>query len=89
MTFLADVPGTTNSPKTGARHTSTHPTWTMPPAGCRDLEGLDPYVNECAERLWTPEARDFGRWSTATGGIPRDLSRSPHLAERAARSSVN
>jgi hypothetical protein len=45
----------------------------LPPAGCRDPEGLDRYVNGCAERLWTPEARGFRRWLTNTRGLPRDV----------------
>lgn len=45
----------------------------FPSAGCRDPEGLDRYVNECAERLWTPEARELRRWLTNTRGLPRDV----------------
>ena len=41
--------------------------------GCRDSEGLQRYVDECAERLWKPEGRAIRRWLTNARGIPADL----------------
>lgn len=45
----------------------------LPPAGCRDPDGLDRYVTECAERLWKPEGRAMRRWLTDIRGLPRDV----------------
>lgn len=42
----------------------------LPPAGCRDPEGLDRYVDECARRLWRPEGRGMRRWLTGVRGLP-------------------
>ncbi len=73
MTFLAARAGHREQP--GAWRPTRRPASprTLPPAGCRDSEGLDRYVNECADRLWTPEARGFRRWLTNTRGLPRDV----------------
>lgn len=46
----------------------------QPPAGgCRDPEGLQAYVDQCADRLWRPEGRAIRRWLTHTRGIPADV----------------
>ena len=73
MTYLAERAGHREQPE------DWHPTprpavqRTLPPAGCRDPEGLDRYVNECAERLWTPQARGWRRWLTNIRGLPSDV----------------
>jgi hypothetical protein len=40
------------------------------PTGCRDPDGLDRYVSECAERLWHPEGRAQRLWLIETRAIP-------------------
>lgn len=44
-----------------------------PPARCADAEGLQHYVDECAARLWKPEARAIRRWLTHRRAIPAGL----------------
>jgi hypothetical protein len=41
--------------------------------GCRDAEGLQRYVDDCAERLWKPEGRAIRRWLTNVRAIPADV----------------
>ncbi len=73
MTYLADRAGHREQPD------DWHPTprparpRTLPPAGCRDPEGLDRYVAECADRLWKSDGRGLRRWLTNARGLPRDL----------------
>jgi hypothetical protein len=40
---------------------------------CRDPEGLQRYVDECADRLWKPEGRAIRRWLTNVRAIPADV----------------
>ncbi len=40
---------------------------------CRDPEGLQRYVDECADRLWKPQGRAIRRWLTNVRGIPADV----------------
>jgi len=40
---------------------------------CRDPEGLQRYVDECADRLWKPEGRAIRRWLTNVCAIPADV----------------
>lgn len=73
MTFLAERAGHREQPDDW-RPTRRHPSpRTLPPAGCRDPEGLDRYVNECADRLWKSDGRGLRRWLTNGRGLPRDL----------------
>lgn len=75
MGYLADRSG----------HHDHSPDWepprrtTRPPrqasAGCRDEEGLQGYVDECADRLWKPEGRAIRKWLTDDRGIPVDVLR--------------
>lgn len=44
-----------------------------PAAGCRDPEGLDRYVKECADRLWRRDGSALRRWLTDTRGLPPDV----------------
>ncbi|MCC5953919.1 MAG: toprim domain-containing protein [Acidimicrobiia bacterium] len=41
--------------------------------GCRDREGLQRYVDECAATLWEPDGRAIRRWLTNIRGIPADV----------------
>ena len=41
--------------------------------GCRDPEGLQRYVDECADRLWKPQGRALRRWLTHLRDIPADV----------------
>lgn len=64
-------------------HAHQPPSWTprrsqvltMPPAtrGCRDPEGLDRYVDECAKALFTPAGRRIRRWLNEARGLPDDV----------------
>lgn len=65
-----------------AGHIDHDDTWEPParpqrppprPTGCRDPKGLQRYVDECAERLWTPEGEWILEWLTVTRGLPRDV----------------
>jgi hypothetical protein len=73
MTYLAERSGHREQPDDW-RPTS-HPirARSIPPTGCRDPEGLDRYVNECAEHLWGPGGRRMRRWLMAERGLPRDV----------------
>lgn len=74
MTYLAERAGHRERPDdwrpTPRRPVSVR---SLPPAGCRDPEGLDRYVDECAERLWKPEGRALRRWLTDIRGLPHDV----------------
>lgn len=73
MTYLAERAGHREQPDEWQPSPRRVTTPSLPPAGCRDPEGLDRYVNECAERLWKPEGRGMQRWLTNTRGLPRDV----------------
>ena len=45
----------------------------LPPARCLDPEGLDRYVQECAERLWTPAGETTRRWLTDVRALPAEV----------------
>ncbi|RMH80570.1 MAG: toprim domain-containing protein [Actinomyces sp.] len=49
------------------------PAPTREAAGCYDLDGLNRYVDECAERLWHPEATRLRHWLTHTRGLPAEV----------------
>jgi hypothetical protein len=73
MTYLAERAGHREQPddwRPASRPARVRP---LPPAGCRDPEGLDRYVNECAERLWKPAGRSMRHWLTDIRGLPRDV----------------
>lgn len=44
-----------------------------PAARCTDPEGLQSYVDDCAARLWKPEARAIRHWLTHRRAIPADV----------------
>lgn len=73
MTFLAERAGHREQPDDWRRARRAASPRTMPPAGCRDPEALDFYVNECAEQLWKPDGRRMRRWLTNIRGLPRDV----------------
>lgn len=67
-----------------AGHHDHAPDWEPPPrrpasplqqpsAGCGDADGLQEYVDQCADRLWKPEGRAIRRWLTHTRGVPADV----------------
>jgi DNA primase len=45
------------------------------PVRVTDPDGLTEFINECAQRLWTPEGRPVRRWLTRTRGLPADVLR--------------
>ena len=45
------------------------------PRGCRDPEGLDRYVSQCAEALFPPAGRRIRRWLNEARGLPDDVLR--------------
>jgi hypothetical protein len=47
--------------------------------GCRDPDGLQRYVDECADRLWKPSGRAIRQWLTDTRGIPADMLRANRI----------
>lgn len=73
MGYLADRAG----------HLERGPDWEPPrrltrpqsqrSTGCLDQEGLQAYVDQCADRLWKPEGRVIRRWLTHGRGIPADV----------------
>lgn len=73
MTYLAERAGHRDQPEEWRPSFRPTRARSIPPAGCRDPEGLDRYVNECAERLWRPEGRGMRRWLTTMRGLPRDV----------------
>lgn len=73
LDFLAERVGHHENPPD---HTpSRRPTPTRRPVevGCRDPEGLQRYVDECADRIWKPQGRAIRRWLTKDRGIPADV----------------
>lgn len=56
-----------------ARHRPTRPP--PPPDRVTDADGLARYVDECAERLWTPAGEPVLRWLTENRGLPPDVLR--------------
>lgn len=44
--------------------------------GCRDAAGIQRYVEECADRLWTGDGRGIRRWLTNIRAIPPEVLRS-------------
>jgi len=73
MTYLAERAGHREQPEDWRPISRPARVRSLPPAGCRDPEGLDRYVNECAERLWTPDGRSMRHWLTDIRGLPRDV----------------
>ena len=73
MTYLAERAGHREQP--GEWQPTSRPirARSVPPIKCHDPEGLDRYVNECAERLWRPEGRGMRRWLMAERGLPHDV----------------
>lgn len=50
-----------------------------PPARCLDPEGLDRYVHQCAERLWTPAGEQALRWLTEVRGLHAEVLARNHV----------
>ncbi len=73
MAYLAERTGHREQPNAWRPSPSPARARSLPPAGCHDPEGLERYVDECAERLWKPEGRGMRRWLTNMRGIPRDV----------------
>ena len=73
MAYLAERAGHREQPEEWRPSSRPTRSGSVPPAGCRDPEGLDRYVDECAERLWRPEGRGMRRWLTIMRGLPRDV----------------
>jgi len=73
MTYLAERAGHREQSADWRPSPRPNRARSIPPAGCRDPEGLDRYVDECAERLWRPEGRGLRRWLTNVRGLPRDV----------------
>ena len=73
MTYLADRAGHREQPDDWRPTPRPERARTLPPAGCRDPDGLDRYVNECADRLWKPDGRGLRCWLTLTRGLPSDV----------------
>lgn len=73
MTYLAERAGHREQPDDWRPTSRPARVRSLPPAGCRDPEGLDRYVNECVERLWKPEGRAMRHWLTDIRGLPRDI----------------
>lgn len=73
MTFLAERIGHREQSDVWRPARRAERPRSLPPARCRDPQGLDRYVDECAERLWKPEGRAMRRWLTETRKIPRGV----------------
>ena len=73
MTYLAGRVGHPEQPDEWRPTPRPARVRSLPPAGCRDPEGLDRYVNECAEQLWKPEGGAMRRWLTDVRGLSRDV----------------
>jgi hypothetical protein len=73
MTFLADRAGHRELSDEWRRPVRPARVRSIPPSGCRDQEGLDRYVDQCAERLWKPEGRRMRQWLIGARGLPRDV----------------
>lgn len=56
-----------------ARRPATPPAGVV--AGCVDHDGVDRYVHECAERLWTPHGRRALEWLTGERGLLPEVLR--------------
>jgi DNA primase len=73
MTFLAERAGHRKQSDEWRRPVRSAPAPSTPPSGCRDQQGLDRYVAQCAERLWKPEGRRMRQWLIESRGLPRDV----------------
>lgn len=73
MTFLADVAGHREQPEAWRPAPRPFPVRSIPRVGGGDPEGLDRYVDECAECLWRPEGVRLQRWLCDSRGLPRDV----------------
>ena len=73
MTYLADRSGHREQPDDWHPPRRAAPPRTLPPAGCRDPEGLARYIDDCATRLWTPGGQAMQRWLTNSRGLPHDV----------------
>ena len=73
MTYLAERAGHREQPDDWRPTPPRMRDRSLPPAGCRDPEGLDRYVQQCAQRLWKSEGRGLRRWLTDDRGLPRDV----------------
>jgi hypothetical protein len=73
MDYLAERAGHREQPSDWHPTCRPAPARTLPPAGCRDPEGLDRYVGECAERLWKSDGRGLRRWLTNDRELPREV----------------
>ena len=73
MTFLAERAGHREQHDEPARRNQPPRGRSNPPSGCRDQEGLDRYVHQCAKRLLEPDGRRMRQWLTDARGLPRDV----------------
>lgn len=73
ITFLADRAGQREQDQTWRPSVRRASDRTFPAAGCTDPDGLERYVRQCAERLWTPEGRHLLRWLTDERGLAEDV----------------
>ena len=73
MTFLAERSGQRDQPSDWHQPVRSSRARTVPSHGCRDAEGLDRYVAECANRLWQPDGLGVRRWLTDDRGLPPDV----------------
>jgi hypothetical protein len=61
-----------------AGHLPQPPSWTPQPRARpaqADLDGLNRYVDRCAEVLWQPSGRAIREWLTGTRGLPEEVLR--------------
>lgn len=79
MTYLAERAGHREQPDEWRPASRPARVRSLPPAGCRDPEGLDRYVRQCADRLWKPEGRAMCHWLTDIRGLPRDVLIENHI----------
>lgn len=73
IAYLAARAGQHEAPNDWRPAHQRSPVRSLPPAGCRDPEALDRYVNQCAERLWTSEGCGLRGWLTDSRGLPDDV----------------
>lgn len=73
MTYLAQRAGHREQPDDWRPTPRPLQAQALPPAGCQNPEGLDRYVNECAERLWKPQGHGMRHWLTGVRGLPRGV----------------
>ena len=73
MSYLAERAGHREQPNDWVPARRPSSPRSLPPAGCRDPEVLNCYVDECADRLWRPDGGNLLRWLTDHRGLPEDV----------------